>query len=324
MMRNVHCMMLVAVLVLATLARGAVGAGDATPTIDDAKAAFEKADYNEALRVLARLLSLKGKAAEGLDRYEMLMLRAESQLKLKSSTGAVSALEEAVRVAKAKQDDVAGAEARALILLIKKSKGLQFSPKLSAEKGVTKEPIDITDTKKRKDALMALYVEEKAGARPKVVAADKSKDLPKVGAALKEVVPLKDLEVAASGKDSETTETIKNLVDRAHTLMAKGLDKMTRDTERIAEHANQIVQFAVTRADGSQEFRTRRQGIDRDETDELKGMIRDCKQVIDACKDLTKDFTDDTEPFEDLEDQARTTGERAHHVLTDNYSRLRG
>lgn len=305
-------------------APSALGANaDPSAAVDDIKAAYEKGDYNETLRLISRVLALKGKAAEGLDRIELLRLRAESHLKLKATTNAITALEEAAKAAKTAQDDKAASEARALILLIKRSKNLQFTPKLTVEKGAAKEPIDITDTEKREAALAALYAEEKAAARPKVVAADKTKELPKVATALKEVVPLKDLEIAAKGEDSETAATIKDLVDKAHTLMAKGLDKATANTERIAERANQIVQYTYTRADGGQETRTKRQGIDREDAANLKATINDCKVVFDSCKQLTESFTDDTEPFEDLADQAKQTGQRAHDVLMDNYSRLR-
>ena len=310
-------------LVLVPRARAAEPAADPLAAVEDVKAAYEKGDYNETLRLIGRLMALKGKSAEGLDRYELLMLRAESHLKLKATTNAVAALEEAVKVAKAANDDKRAAEARALSLLIKRSKNLQFTPRLSVDKRSKKEPIDITDAKAREEAFDALYAEEKAAARPKVLATEKRKDLPPLAAALKAVVALKDLEVAATGKDVETKETIQSLVDRAHKLMAKGLDEMTRRTQRISERANELIQYTVDRPGGGFETRTKRAGIDRDDADVLKGIIADCKKVIQASKDLTEGFTEDVEPFEDLEDLARDTGERAHDVLTENYARVR-
>lgn len=297
---------------------------DPLAQVEEAKAAFEKGDYNETLRLIGRLTALKGKAAEGIDRYELLMLKGESHLKLKSTTNAVDAIEAAAKAAKEAQDDKAAADARALVVLVKRSKNLQFTPKLTVDKRTKKDPIDITDLKQREEAFDALYAEEKATVRPKVLAAEKRKDLKPVAVALKDVVALKDLEVAATGKDAETKETIQQLVDRAHKLMARGLDDMTRRTERIAERANELVQYTVERPGGGFETRTKRAGIDRDDGNELKNIINDCKRVIQECKNLTESFTEDVEPFEDLEDQARQTGERAHDVLTENYSRVRG
>src|SRR5688572_16812533 len=79
---------------------GAAAAADAAaPTPEDVKAAYEKKDYKETLRLVGRVLSLKGRAAEGIDRYEMLVLKAESHLKMKATTNAIQSLEEAAKVA---------------------------------------------------------------------------------------------------------------------------------------------------------------------------------------------------------------------------------
>src|SRR5215203_714060 len=86
---------------------------------DDVKAAFEKKDYKETLRLVSRVLALRGKAGEGIDRYEMLLLRAEANLNLKATTNAVQALEEAAKIA---PDDKAAAMARGTVTLIKRSR----------------------------------------------------------------------------------------------------------------------------------------------------------------------------------------------------------
>jgi hypothetical protein len=38
-----------------------------------------------------------------------------------------------------------------------------------------------------------------------------------------------------------------------------------------------------------------------------------------SCKELAEGFAEEDEPFEDLEDLARDTGERANDVLNDDY-----
>jgi len=94
-------------------------------TADDAQAAYERGDYQETLRLLGRTLSLKGKAAEGLDHYAMLMMKGESHLRLRSSANALSAFDEAAKVA---DDDKAAADARAVAQLIRKSRGFRYDP----------------------------------------------------------------------------------------------------------------------------------------------------------------------------------------------------
>ena len=311
------------VLMFAFAPVAAVAAGPTTlPSDDDIKAAYEKGDYAEALKMLGRVLSLKGKAAAGFDRYALLILKAESHLKLRTTTNAIDTLEEAAKVAKAAKDDKGVADANALIILIKRSKNLQFTPKVVAKKGAG-GPIDITDLKRRPDALEALYTEEKALLKSKIQEAQKSKTLPPIATALKAVAALKDLELASTGKSAETSEATKDLVDRAHKLMAKALDDMTRRTARIGAAADELVTQTITRADGTSETRTRRNGLVGTDAKELQGIIDDCKRIVQSCKELTAGFTDDTEPFEDLEDQATDVAERAHDVKTDNYSSLK-
>jgi hypothetical protein len=219
---------------------------------------------------------------------------------------------------------------------VKRSKALQYTPRLAARpdaeaKGdgdkpagpAAAAPIDVTDLKRREDALVALYAEEKAAAKPKVVEADRAKTLAPIADALKVVAPLRELELAATGGDAETTETTRDLVDRVRKLMAKSLDDMTRRTTRIGERANEIVQYTVQRRDGSQETRTSRRGVQNEERKELKQTVTECKRIFDSCSQLAEQFPDEADPFEDLAEQARDTGERAHEVLTDNYSRIR-
>jgi hypothetical protein len=311
--------------VVCTLSSGVVAAAqapDPATTTEDIKAAFEKGDYQETLKLLSRVLSLKGKAAQGIDRYSLLMMRAESYLKLKTTSLALEALEEAEKVARAADDEKGAADARALTMLIKRSRNLQFTPKVAVGERKALAPIDITDVNKRPEAMEALYAEEKVAVKPLVQAADKSRNrsLLPVAKAIKAVSGLKDLEVAATGKDAETAETIKDLVDRAQKLMARGLDDMTRRTERIAERADELVEKQVIR-ENSVEYVTRRRGVDTNESKELKQIVEDCKRVAQSCKELTESFTDDTEPFDDLQDQALDTAERATEVLRDSYTR---
>jgi hypothetical protein len=252
------------------------------------------------------------------------MLRAEAHLRLKANSAAIDALEQA---AKAAPDDRKAAEAKALIILIKRSKALQYTPRVSTGKGRDGIPagtaIDIGDVDKRPEAYEALYLEEKVAAKPKVQAADKAKTLPPLATALKAITPLKELEIAATGKDVETSETVKDVVDRAHKLMSKSLNAMAERTSHIGERANEIIQYETRTATGVREIRTRRRGLDNDDKKELKETIDTCKKIIDNCKELAEGFTEDAEPFEDLIDLAMETAEAANDVVTDNYSRIR-
>lgn len=287
--------------------------------VEEAKAAFERGDYPGALRIVGRVLALKGRAADGLDRYDLLLLRANAQLHTKAQANALQALDEAAKLAAAAQDDKRAAEARALAILVRRSKQLQFTPKVPLDgkpsKGVI-PAIDIADPKQRPDAFAALYAEEKVLVKPKVVAAEKARTLPPVATALKTVLPLRDLELAATGGEAETKETVKQLIDRVHTLMAKSLDDMTKRTTRINQHASELITLPLSGGG----FSTQRRGITREDKTELQGIIDTCKQIVTSCKELTDQF-DAGKPFEDLEDQARDTGDRANDTLKEDYTR---
>lgn len=297
---------------------GRVGAqaSDALPSTDEIRVLYDKGEYNETLKQLARLLSLKGKAAEGVDRYALLMLRAESHLRLKATSGATQALAEAAKVA---GDDEAAAKARALAILIKRSKNLQFAPKVASGGRRAAGPFDITDDARRPDAFKALYDGERAAAKPKLAAGDKAKTLPPVAAALKAAVALRDLELAATGADDDTAATLDDLTHRAHKLMARGLDEAAKRTDTIAERADDLVEYTA-RVNGGTETRTRRRGLETAWARELKGIIETCRRVHESCKELAAGFAEEDEPFDDLREQAEETAERANDVLTSNYA----
>lgn len=296
----------------------ATAAPEDLPTVDDIRALYDKGEYKETLKQLSRLLSLKGPAAEGMDRYSLLMLRAESHLRLKANSGATQALTEA---AKAAPDDESAAEARALALLIKRSKNLQFTPKVAAGGKAGSGPIDITDDERRGDALAALYESERAALKPKLVKADKAKTLPPIAEAMKAAAELRDLELAATGKDEDTADTLDRLVQRTHKLMARGLDEAAKRTEAIAERANQLIEY-TQRTNNGTERRTRRRGLDSNDSRELKGIVETCRKVFESCKELAEGFAreEDADQFADLQEQAEDVGRRAQDVRTDNYS----
>lgn len=333
MTRTAIAVALLLSLLVGVPAQGAQQPDGPATTPDDVKAAFERKDYKETLRLLGRVLSLRGKAAEGIDRYEMLLLRAESNLHLKATTNAVQALEEAAKIA---PDDKAAAKARGTVTLIKRSRNLQYTPKALPGGGAragggdgktaagdadakAKGPFDITDPDQRQDALKTLYLEEKTAARLKVLEAEKAKTLQPIAVALKVVIPLKDLELAATDHDAETAETINRITDRAHKLMARELDDMTKRTERIAERAKELYEYSTPSLDGGTRIRTAMRGLQQKDVKELKTTVDTCKRIAQSCKELAETIAEEDEPFEDLEDLARDTGERAHEVLTDDY-----
>src|SRR4051812_7735182 len=67
----------------------------AAPTMAQVRESFAAGQYQPTLRSIADCLALKGQAAEGYDRYELLTLKGECLIQLKSAAYAANAFEDA-------------------------------------------------------------------------------------------------------------------------------------------------------------------------------------------------------------------------------------
>src|SRR3954454_22928555 len=64
-----------------------VATGD-LPTMQQIQALYDAANYNDLLKALAKVLPIKGKAAESYDRQKLLQLKLETHMKLKQQAPA--------------------------------------------------------------------------------------------------------------------------------------------------------------------------------------------------------------------------------------------
>src|ERR1051325_2735669 len=102
---------------------GVVRADEGMLTQDEIKKLVDAGQYKDALKGMSRVLALKGQAAVGYDRFELLMMKAECQLQVKDSTGALATLTEAKKEAFGQRNFDKLAEPTALTYLIQKSSG---------------------------------------------------------------------------------------------------------------------------------------------------------------------------------------------------------
>src|SRR3954466_10275028 len=94
--------LLVSFFSLAFLAASPVvigAASDALPTSSEIKEAFEAQQYPQVLQKLNRVLMLKGKAAQDYNRHDLLLIKAETHLRLKAMPAAAQAFQEASKEA---------------------------------------------------------------------------------------------------------------------------------------------------------------------------------------------------------------------------------
>ena len=261
-------------------------------SMHDIQAAFDAGDYRQVIRDAARALALKGKVADEYDRHDLLLLRAESLLRLNQTIPAATAFEQAAKEAANEKDRN---DALAISLLLHRCGGKvpKYTPQ-KVLKGQKHDPIDVVDPEQRKLAMAALYFDESSAVAPDIKAAKSSTSLPPIAQALRAVNlhNVRMLELAANGNDNETKQSVADLKARAVELIAHVLERDSHRVEEIGESADQTVRQIVfiPQLNGppiAQEL-FRRRGINVPETNELKAMDRECTQLSDVALGLGK------------------------------------
>ena len=275
------------------------GAGpEALPSTKDVRAALDKNDPTEALRLVARLLSLHGKSAAGQDRYELLTLKAEAHLRLKAGDAAAQSF----RLAAEQTDDrERAAVARATEQLIRRSRGLVYTPKREVKGQPGKrDPIDIVDPEKRKAALRAMFADEMAELAIRVKAAKATPTLPPALKAMQAARELTTLELAANGSADQVNGVIEILKDSCKDLLNRTMEKTTKRVDQITQMANDTE--VVGGFDG--EVGERRRGLKRQDVGDLKALADTCDQVVAGGKAVAQAAGVDEVEFEDVVDAA--------------------
>jgi hypothetical protein len=290
------------------------------------QAAFDAGDYRGVLRDVGRALPVKGKAAEAYDHYDLLMLRAESFLRLKESAAAAAAFEQAV---KESTNDKQRAEAIAMQILTTRSGRLaQYTPQKPAP-GQKKDPIDIIDADHRKAALAALYNDEATALAADIKAAKAAPSLPPIAQALRamNLRKIRMLEMVATGADKESQQTMNDLRAHAQDLMSRALEREAKRTDEIGASADETIhqQILIPRTDGHLDTSEyyRRRGLSTSQSSELKGIISDCTQMMAAIQSLAEATGDTEKRLSDtstLSEQANDLRVKADRILRADYS----
>ena len=128
-------------------AQPAAPAGNAPPTTQQLQQFLDAKQYPDVLKQSQRALSLKGPAAKDVDRYDTLLIRAEAQLQLKQQARRLIRINDAV---KATDDPTKQGLPKAMMTLLKKSVGFQYTPKPSSDPTHPSSPLNILEEKDRK------------------------------------------------------------------------------------------------------------------------------------------------------------------------------
>ena len=155
------------VFALVLLGTGAITVGQTQPPTDqELQTMFDKKEYRTCLQQTARAMQLKGDAAHAYSLFTLQMRRGECFLNL----GDWGSAAYAYNAAKTAAPTVAEAEqARAMELLVKASRGGKYNPVKTPG-----DPISIISAATRKQAMMALFVDQFAAATGEIKAVQSS------------------------------------------------------------------------------------------------------------------------------------------------------
>jgi hypothetical protein len=285
----------------------------------DIRALFDQGKYADVLRQIARVIDLRGKAGEGYDRYELLMLRMETLLRMKSQD---AALRTATEAAASTDDPQRQAVAKAMALLIRRSRGLLYTPGIP--KKLKLPPIDIVEPDSRKKALAALLTDELELATPKVNAAMNGRSLPAIADALQQLRGLDELERGVGGGE-EAHRMVVDLRTRGLTVMAQTVQVMNARTEEITRSANELVRVPVDTLVNGQLITTtqlRKRGLVNNDRRDLTEIVRTADMIIPNVRGLMEATGGKVREVEDLIIAAEELRRRADRALNADYNNI--
>src|SRR4051812_17173182 len=138
---------MVIVLGMTVAGRADTPEAEALPTGDELHQLYKDKQYQPLLQKIARVLLLRGNAAKRYDRVDLLMLKGDTHLQLKEQSLAGNAYAAAIKEINDQTDPKEAAVAKAMALLIKRSRNNMFTPQ-TAPPGKVPQPISIVDEDK--------------------------------------------------------------------------------------------------------------------------------------------------------------------------------
>jgi hypothetical protein len=277
------------------------------PSMDELRRMFDARQYQDVVRHAVRVLALKGESAAQYDRHEMLVLKAESHLRLGDAEPAAKAFDDAAAAAK---DEHAAALDRATALLARRSRQNIYKSKTTSSTLGAGERLSLLDPVGRKLALRALYEDERAASQKRLEVPPRA-SMNDLLAALDVAVPLRALELGATGASGEVDGLITPLCTRAHELMRDEVKSMSSRVDKLDKAANKKKKMGSA---------YRKRGLSAEEQGELRDVARACEQVGLAARQFADVAPANAERFTALRGDAQALHERATRVLNTDYT----
>jgi hypothetical protein len=268
-MPRVLSSVLITLIMLSPAARG-----QAQPdALAAARQKFDAGQYREVIQIVAKELA-QNRDARGAaplpQRYDLLMLKAESFLRLDQRVNAADAFAQAQS---SEADPKQAAVALANSLLARASPNNKYSP--IQDKSIP--PIDILNPESRKRAFDAMRADRMAVLAPKLAAAKTATALPPMFEVLKPLLEIASIETAATGSADQTRATLTDLGQHARDLINAELKRINIRLAALEDAANSI------EATGSY---VSRPGLFSNEADEVAQFVQYLKQIDKTARDI--------------------------------------
>jgi hypothetical protein len=297
-------MVTIVILLLACSARAA------EPTLDDARADFDAARYSTALTKISRLLTASAAKPGAPQRYDLLMLRGECMLHIRTSTAAADAFSSALREVDFATEPTKASQARAMVILTKASPRQLYRPSPDAA------PIDIVAPDSRQKAMAALLEQRFADADPKIRAAINSSSLLATKLLLPALGDLYAIELVATGEVVRTRAAIQAFDEHARQLLDAELERIARGVDDLNRTANEAVL-----SDNPHPFLSYR-GLtspQRDQLREFAATLVEIDKVIRDGEGINKSIGSDSQAWEALMQRCNSIKATAEQAYTRTY-----
>jgi hypothetical protein len=240
-----------------------------TLTFAAAHADFDKGDYKDCLGKISKLLTTGAYKSDSPERYDLLMLRGESLLRLKQRPAAQAAFESATKMMRKQEDVQRAAAATALAVLVKASPTLAYQPKKGGGASV-----DIIEPASRQKAMGLLMADLRDQVRPEFTKAINDDSLKPTDKLLRPAWDLYSVEMAATGDAALTSEKLTELGAHARKLIGGELARLNRRLDQLEDLASEETWGGgVGYADGGV------RGLRTEERNELQQLAKDLVQT---------------------------------------------
>jgi tetratricopeptide (TPR) repeat protein len=275
------------------------------PTREESQKSYDDGQYGRAIAQIQQALNPKVQSTDAA-RFELLMLKGETLLRMSRYAAAREAFGDAAEIATASNSETRAATARATQRLVIEVKGPASEQRLANKEGKARD-VGLLDLEKREQALESLRDESRAVATRRTAAAHVATTLPTVLDALQLLAISYDLEMA-TGRTADARgdrATFEGLAGRARRMIREALTSMNANTSMISDSASTSV---VT----PDSLRIGYRGLSKADRQDLEATIETCTRILSVVKLLNRsagaDAQTDKRLFDDTRELMRVTG----------------